>query len=63
MNRFLAVAALAASCAGYGADYGPPIGSPMPLFEARDQNGRTRTLHDILGPNGAVLVFFRSADW
>jgi len=45
------------------ADYGPPIGRPMPSFEAPDQNGKFHTLKDILGPNGAAVVFFRSADW
>ena len=45
------------------AEYGPPKGSLMPQFEAQDQNGARHTLKDILGPNGAVLVFFRSADW
>lgn len=35
----------------------------MPPIEAPDQNGKLRTLKDILGPNGAALVFFRSADW
>ena len=28
-----------------------------------DQNGTTRTLKSVLGPKGAILVFFRSADW
>lgn len=42
---------------------GPEIGSPMPAFEARDQNGKTHTLQSLLGPKGAVLVFYRSADW
>lgn len=45
------------------ADFGPPAGTQMPAFEAQDQSGRTRTLQNILGKNGAVLVFFRSADW
>lgn len=35
----------------------------MPPFEASDQNGKATSLKDILKPNGAVLVFFRSADW
>jgi len=35
----------------------------MPPIEAPDQNGKLHTLKDILGPNGAALVFFRSADW
>jgi len=46
-----------------GADYGPPVGTAMPAFEAPDQNGKMTTLKDVIGPNGAALVFFRSADW
>jgi hypothetical protein len=42
---------------------GPQIGTRVPDFSLEDQNGRTRTLSSILGPNGAMLVFFRSADW
>jgi hypothetical protein len=42
---------------------GPQVGSRIPDFSLRDQNGRTRTLESILGRNGAMLVFFRSADW
>jgi peroxiredoxin len=45
------------------ADHGPPVGAPMPSFEAQDQNGKTHTLESLLGPNGAAIVFFRSADW
>jgi hypothetical protein len=44
-------------------DYGPPVGSKMPDFALADQDGRTRTLHSLLGPKGAVILFFRSADW
>ena len=57
------LATLATFVAALAADYGPPVGSPMPAFEALDQNGKTRTLKDLLGPNGAAIVFFRSADW
>jgi hypothetical protein len=42
---------------------GPQVGSPVPDFSLTDQNGRTLTLQSVLGPNGAMLVFFRSADW
>jgi len=42
---------------------GPGVGQPVPDFSAHDQEGRTQTLKSILGPNGALLVFFRSADW
>jgi hypothetical protein len=42
---------------------GPGVGSKIPAFEARDQNGKVQTPDSIRGPKGAVLVFFRSADW
>jgi hypothetical protein len=42
---------------------GPEVGQPVPPFSAPDQNGRTQTLQSIMGSKGAMLVFFRSADW
>jgi hypothetical protein len=42
---------------------GPQVGQRVPDFSLRDQAGRTRTLQSIMGPRGAMLVFFRSADW
>ena len=42
---------------------GPDIGRRVPDFRLPDQNGAERTLQTILGPKGAVLVFYRSADW
>ena len=42
---------------------GPQVGARVPDFSLVDQNGRTETLQSILGPKGAILVFFRSADW
>ena len=42
---------------------GPKIGTPLPDFSLRDQGGEARTLKSLLGANGAVIVFFRSADW
>jgi hypothetical protein len=42
---------------------GPRAGTAVPEFEGVDQFGRTQTLQSILGPQGAMLVFFRSADW
>jgi hypothetical protein len=42
---------------------GPEIGQQVPAFSAADQSGRTQTLQSIMGPKGAMLVFFRSADW
>ena len=42
---------------------GPQVGQRVPEFTLRDQSGNARSLTSILGKNGAVLVFFRSADW
>ena len=42
---------------------GPRVGDNVPDFRLPDQHGQIRTLPVLLGPNGAVLVFFRSADW
>jgi hypothetical protein len=42
---------------------GPQMGERVPDFSLPDQNGKTQTLQSIMGPNGAMLVFIRSADW
>lgn len=42
---------------------GPQVGQRVPDFSLNDQAGRTRTLQSIMGSRGAMLVFFRSADW
>jgi hypothetical protein len=42
---------------------GPRVGEAVPGFRLADQNGQVHTLHSLLGPKGALLVFFRSADW
>jgi len=42
---------------------GPAIGEKIPEFSLPDQSGRSRSLHDLAGPNGLLLVFSRSADW
>jgi hypothetical protein len=42
---------------------GPRVGDSAPSFSGTDQFGHTQTLNTTLGPNGAMLVFFRSADW
>jgi hypothetical protein len=42
---------------------GPGVGQLMPDFSAQDQTGRNQTLKSIMGSKGAMLVFFRSADW
>ncbi len=45
------------------ASLGPQVGERVPAFSLPDQNGRVQTLESILGPNGAILLFHRSADW
>ena len=42
---------------------GPRVGDALPTFTLRDQHGEARSLTSLLGPNGAVIVLFRSADW
>jgi hypothetical protein len=52
-----------ASLYGQTIKTGPEVGQPVPGFSAPDQDGRPQTLKSIMGPKGAMLVFFRSADW
>jgi hypothetical protein len=42
---------------------GLAVGEKAPPFSAIDQNGQVQTLETLKGPNGMVLLFFRSADW
>ena len=42
---------------------GLAVGRKAPIFSARDQFGRQQSLDTLQGPNGTVLLFFRSADW
>jgi hypothetical protein len=42
---------------------GIAVGQKAPNFSARDEFGRVQTLESLKGPNGTVLLFFRSADW
>jgi hypothetical protein len=46
-----------------GREYGPPVGARMVGFELKDQEDKLRTLANILGPKGAIILFYRSADW
>ncbi|MDG2174802.1 MAG: hypothetical protein P8M72_01500 [Gammaproteobacteria bacterium] len=42
---------------------GPQVGETLPEFSLPDQNGDLWTQESILGENGTMLVFLRSADW
>ena len=54
---------LAAALAAAAIATGPDPGARVPAFALRDQHDAVRTLTDLKGPKGLVLVFFRSADW
>ena len=45
------------------ASLGPQIGERVPDFNLPDQFGQVHSLDSIMGPNGVMLVFYRSADW
>jgi peroxiredoxin len=42
---------------------GPQVGQVVPDFRLTDQNGKVWTRASIMGPKGALLLFYRSADW
>jgi hypothetical protein len=65
MKRLLAAGILATAllAAPAAIPTGPEVGSAVPDFAAVDQFGKTQSLRTILGPKGALLVFYRSADW
>jgi hypothetical protein len=42
---------------------GPQVGARVPEFSGVDQRGRTQTLESLMGREGLMLVFNRSADW
>jgi len=42
---------------------GPQIGQELPAFTLTDQHATPTTLQSVIGPKGAMVVFFRSADW
>jgi hypothetical protein len=63
IGNYLAVALLLAQIATGAIKTGPEVNARVPSFSLPDQNGITQTLSSITGPKGAMLVFYRSADW
>jgi hypothetical protein len=71
LNRLLAASFALAAALTSGAQQptrsvngvGPQIGDVAPDFELPDQHGTPRRLSSLLGAKGAMLVFYRSADW
>lgn len=49
--------------ADHVAQWGPPLGSEIPLLQASDQDGKPRELANLRGERGFLLFFNRSADW
>ena len=46
-----------------GCQTGPEIGEKVPDFTLTDQYGNNRALAELMGLNGLLLVFVRSAHW
>ena len=42
---------------------GPQVGDQVPDFGLPDQFGEIQTLESIMGEQGAMIVFHRSANW
>jgi len=63
INRASALLFLLVCYSLQGRDYGPPVGGKIAEFELADQAGKLHTLSSLLGSQGAIVVFFRSADW
>ena len=47
----------------YSEQWGPAVGSQLPVLEAYDQAGEPRTLDNLAGERGLLLIMSRSADW
>ena len=63
----LGLAVLATPVAGQSsvdpAKLGPQVGERVRPFTLPDQSGTPREFSALAGPNGTMLVFFRSSDW
>ena len=56
-------AALAAQVPVDPTTLGPRVGEKAIAFTLPDQTGTPREFAALAGPNGTMLVFFRSSDW
>ena len=54
----IALAVITAPAAAF-----PAVGDKAPAVAGADINGKTRTLQQLAGRKGTVLIFFRSASW
>jgi hypothetical protein len=58
-----ALAIFSANADDYSAGWGPEIGMPMPVLDALDHTGASRSLANLAGEEGLLLFVSRSADW
>jgi len=64
LTAILAAVVLFGPGTGFAEDLGPAIGTKAPDIGTRlDQSGKPHQLSDLMGRNGLVLFFYRSADW
>lgn len=42
---------------------GPKVGEKAPTFTLKDQDGKERSLDELIKKGKVALVFYRSADW
>ena len=47
----------------YVGQWGPALGTPLPMLDAPDQQGQRRQFADLAGERGLLLFFSRSTDW
>lgn len=57
----VAVTVMFASRSSFGE--GVTVGSKAPKFTLQDQNGKQRSIDELLKDRNVALVFHRSADW
>ena len=55
--------ALTTGWANAGDDTAPKIGAKATSFTLKDQNGKERSLDELLKKGNVALVFYRSASW
>jgi len=46
-----------------GFSTGPAIGDKIPEFSLRNQYGKLKNIKELIGKEGAILNFYRSALW
>lgn len=51
------------SSARAGIVTGPEVGTKIPDISAFDQYGKMRTFEELRGPEGLLILFYRTADW